>query len=176
MPPIQHKFSPLAELAPSSIPKIPLVSRLPKTFPMAYGLILKTTITNIINVLLNILIISPPWSFSPIATICFRFSPNLPHVLSACTNFVIKSLHPIKYVTHPYQVQQRKFIDLKIALTLHVWLYAFIYIDSRLKRNARIFAGMSRTPNLVFDQIECIIREKLDLMRNTLPIDENIRI
>jgi len=52
---------PLAELAPSSIPKIPLVSRLPKTFPMTYGLILKTIITNIINLLLKILIISPPW-------------------------------------------------------------------------------------------------------------------
>jgi hypothetical protein len=44
------------------------------------------------------------------------------------------------------------------------------------ERNARIFAGMSRTPNLVFDQIECIIREKLDLMRKALPTDENIRI
>ena len=71
----------LAELAPSSIPKIPSVSRLPKTFPMAYDLILKTTITNIINSLLKILIISPPWSFGPIATVCFRFSPKLPHVL-----------------------------------------------------------------------------------------------
>jgi len=36
--------------------------------------------------------------------------------------------------------------------------------------------GMSRTSNLVFDQIECIIRDKLDLMRNVLPTDENIRI
>ena len=44
------------------------------------------------------------------------------------------------------------------------------------ERNARIFSGMSRTPNLVFDQIECIIREKLDLMRKALPTDENIRI
>jgi hypothetical protein len=43
-------------------------------------------------------------------------------------------------------------------------------------RNARIFAGMSRTLNLVFDQIECIIRIKLDLMRNVLPTDENKRI
>jgi hypothetical protein len=44
------------------------------------------------------------------------------------------------------------------------------------ERNARIFVGMSRAPNLVFDQIECIIREKLDLMRNALPTDKNIRI
>jgi len=44
------------------------------------------------------------------------------------------------------------------------------------ERNARIFAGMSRTPNLVFDQTECIIHEKLDLMRKALPTDENIRI
>jgi len=44
------------------------------------------------------------------------------------------------------------------------------------ERNARIFAGMSRTPNLVFDQIECIICEKLDLMRNGLQTYENIRI
>jgi hypothetical protein len=32
---------------------------------MAYGLILKTTITNIINVLAKIRIINPPWPFSP---------------------------------------------------------------------------------------------------------------
>jgi hypothetical protein len=44
------------------------------------------------------------------------------------------------------------------------------------ERNARIFAGMSRTSNLVFDQIECIIRDKLDLMRNVLQTDENIKI
>jgi hypothetical protein len=56
---------PLAELAPSSIPKFPSVSRLPKTFTIAYGLILKTTTINIINVLFKILIISPPWPFSP---------------------------------------------------------------------------------------------------------------
>ena len=48
--------------------------------------------------------------------------------------------------------------------------------EVRIKRNARIFTGMSRTSNLVFDQIECIIRDKLDLMRNVLPTDENKRI
>jgi hypothetical protein len=56
MSPNTTEISPLVELALSSNPKIPLVSRLPKTFLMAYGLILKTTITNIINILL---IISP---------------------------------------------------------------------------------------------------------------------
>jgi hypothetical protein len=65
------KIFPLAKLAPSSIPKIPSVSRLPKTFPMAYGLILKTTITNIINGLLKILVISSPWPFDPCATFDF---------------------------------------------------------------------------------------------------------
>ena len=35
---------------------------------------------------------------------------------------------------------------------------------------------MSRSSNLFFDQIECIIRNKLDLMRNVLPTDENKRI
>jgi len=44
------------------------------------------------------------------------------------------------------------------------------------ERNARIFAGMSRTSNLVFNQIECIIRDKLDLMRNVVPTNENKRI
>ena len=44
------------------------------------------------------------------------------------------------------------------------------------ERNARIFAGMSRTPNLVLNQIECIIRDKLDLMRNVVPTNENTRI
>jgi hypothetical protein len=45
---------------------------------MAYGLVLKTTITNIINALHKILIISPLWPFRPTTTVCFRFSPNLP--------------------------------------------------------------------------------------------------
>jgi hypothetical protein len=44
------------------------------------------------------------------------------------------------------------------------------------ERNARTFAWMFRTSNLIFNQIECIIRDKLDLMRNVLPTDENIRI
>jgi hypothetical protein len=65
----------LAEVAPNSIPKIPSVSMLLKTFPMAYGLILKTTTTNIINTLHKILIISP---LCPTTTVCFRFNPNLP--------------------------------------------------------------------------------------------------
>jgi len=44
------------------------------------------------------------------------------------------------------------------------------------EQNARIFAGIPRNPNFVFDQIKCIIREKFDLMRNALPTDKNIRI
>jgi hypothetical protein len=52
------------------------------------------------------------------------------------------------------------------ATVYHVWQ----------EWNARIFAGMSRTSNLVFNQIECIIRDKLDLMRNVLPTNENKRI
>jgi len=87
------QISPLTELTPS-YPKIPSVSRLLKTFSIAYSLILKTTITNITNVLLKILIINPPWPFSLTTTFCFRSSPNLPHVLGAM------SLHPIKSITH----------------------------------------------------------------------------
>jgi hypothetical protein len=52
------------------------------------------------------------------------------------------------------------------AIVYHVWQ----------ERNARIFGGMSRTPNLVLNQIECIIRDKLDLMRNVVPTNENTRI
>jgi len=100
MSPNTTKISPLAELTPSSIPKIPSVSRLPKTFLMTYGLVLKTTITNIINILLKILIISPPWPFGPTTTVCFWFNPNLPYVLGACTSLVTTFLHPIKSVTH----------------------------------------------------------------------------
>jgi hypothetical protein len=44
------------------------------------------------------------------------------------------------------------------------------------ERNAKIFAGMSRNLNLVFDQIEGIIRDKLNLMRNVPTTNENIRI
>jgi hypothetical protein len=36
---------------------------------MAYGLILKTTITNIINVLLKIPHNQPPWPFGPTAIV-----------------------------------------------------------------------------------------------------------
>jgi hypothetical protein len=52
------------------------------------------------------------------------------------------------------------------ATVYHVWQ----------EQNARIFAGMSRTSNLVFNQIKCIIRDKLDLMRNVVPTNENKRI
>jgi hypothetical protein len=52
------------------------------------------------------------------------------------------------------------------ATVYHVWQ----------ERNARIFARMSRTSNLVFNQIECIIRDKFNLMRNVLPTNENKRI
>jgi len=100
MSPNTMKNFPLAKLAPSSIPIIPSVSRLPKTF-LVYGLILKTTtITNIINGLLKILIISLPWPFGPTAIVCFRFSPKLTHILGACTSLVTKFLHPIKCFTH----------------------------------------------------------------------------
>ena len=98
MSPNTVEISPLAELAPSSIPKIPSVSRLLKTFPVAYGLILKTPITNIINVLL---LISPPWPFDPTATVCFQFIHNLPHVLGACTSLVtimIKESEDVNFV------------------------------------------------------------------------------
>ena len=44
------------------------------------------------------------------------------------------------------------------------------------ERNERIFTGMSRNSNLVFDEIEGIICDKLDLKRNVPPIDENIKI
>ena len=42
--------------------------------------------------------------------------------------------------------------------------------------NARIFADVSKASNLVFDQIECFIRDKLVLMRNVQQTDENIKI
>jgi len=44
------------------------------------------------------------------------------------------------------------------------------------ERNSMIFAGISRNSNLIFDQIKGIIRDKLNLMRNVLATDENIRI
>jgi len=43
---------------------------------MAYGLILKTTITIIINVLLKMLIINPPWPFGPTALFDFGSAPT----------------------------------------------------------------------------------------------------
>ena len=44
------------------------------------------------------------------------------------------------------------------------------------EQNARSFADVSKTSNLVFDQIECIICDKLVLMRNVQQTGENIRI
>jgi len=56
---------------------------------------------------------------------------------------------------------------LSFAATMyHVWQ----------EQNARIFVRMSRTSNLVFNQIECIIHDKVDLMRNVLPTNENKKI
>jgi hypothetical protein len=49
------------------------------------------------------------------------------------------------------------------AIVYHIWQ----------ERNAKIFAGMSKTLNLVFDQIECIIGDKLDLIMNVLSTYEN---
>jgi len=76
MSPNTTEISPLIKLAPSSNPKIPSVSRLPKTFPMAYGLVLKITITitNINNILLKILIISP--TFWPYCLFAFSSTPS----------------------------------------------------------------------------------------------------
>jgi hypothetical protein len=65
MSPKVTEISSLAKLTPSSIPKISSVSRLTKTFLMNYGIIIKTTITNIINILIKIHLISPPWPFGP---------------------------------------------------------------------------------------------------------------
>ena len=58
----------------------------------SYVLVLKTTITNIINALYKIPIISLPWPFSPTAFVYFWFSPNLPHVLRVCISLVTISL------------------------------------------------------------------------------------
>jgi hypothetical protein len=44
------------------------------------------------------------------------------------------------------------------------------------KRNARIFAGKSKGPQLVFNQVEGFIREKLDLVRNVPITQERIAI
>jgi hypothetical protein len=58
----------------------------------------------------------------------------------------------------------------------HKLSFATIVYHFWQERNARIFAGMSRTLNLFFNQIKCIIRDKLDSMRNVLPTNENKRI
>jgi hypothetical protein len=44
------------------------------------------------------------------------------------------------------------------------------------EQNSRIFAGISRNSNLVFDQIKGIIHDKLNLMRNVPTTNENIKI
>ena len=41
------------------------------------------------------------------------------------------------------------------------WVSQLQCIVIRQERNARIFADVSKASNLVFDQIECIIRDKL---------------
>ncbi|KAL3598366.1 hypothetical protein D5086_006284 [Populus alba] len=65
----------------------------------------------------------------------------------------------------------------KVSSTFLVnWVFAATVYCIWQERNARIFADVSKTSNLVFDQIECIIRDKLVLMRNVQQTDENIRI
>jgi hypothetical protein len=48
--------------------------------------------------------------------------------------------------------------------------------NGQIKSVQDLLARMSRTSNLVFNQIECIICDKLDLMRNVVPTNENKRI
>jgi hypothetical protein len=44
------------------------------------------------------------------------------------------------------------------------------------ERNARIFAGKSKSPQLLFNQVEGFIRDKLDLVRNVPITQERIWI
>ena len=106
------------------------------TLPGSY----KSTITNIINDLLKILIISPPWPFDPIATVWFRFSPNLSHLLGTCSSHVTMFLHPIKSVTHiPHHKihplhHLRHGLHLKFKFSLGMgWCVVLIWHDSTCK-------------------------------------------
>jgi len=94
-----------------------------KTFPIAYGLILKTTITNIINVLPKILIISPHWPFGPTAIVRFVFSPNLSHVLGTCPSHVSMFSHLLKSVTHVPYHEIHSFHHLRHGLQLEFKSY-----------------------------------------------------
>jgi len=107
---------------------------------MAYGLILKTTITNIINVHLKILIISPPWPFGPTVIVWFRFSPNLSHVLSTCSGHITLFSHLLKSVTHVPHHGIHCFHHLRHGLHLEFkfyigrgWCVLLIWHDSTCK-------------------------------------------
>jgi hypothetical protein len=56
---------------------------------------------------------------SPTSTVCFRFSPNLPHILGACTILVTTFLHPIKSVTYVPPIT--KFILSIICVMACIW-------------------------------------------------------
>ena len=65
----------------------------------------------------------------------------------------------------------KRFVNFSRKLAFAATMYCI-----RQERNARIIVDVSKTSNLVFDQIEYIIRNKLVLMRNVQQTDENIRI
>jgi hypothetical protein len=65
------------------------------------------------------------------------FSPNLPHLLGACTSLVTMFLHPIKSVTH---IPQHKIYHLRHGLHLELkfylgrgWYVVLIWHDSSYK-------------------------------------------
>jgi len=107
---------------------------------MAYDLILKTTITNIINVLLKIRIFNPPWPFSPTTIVWFRFSPNLSHVLGTCSSHVTMFSHLLKSVTHVPHHKIHSFHHLRHGLHLEFkfyilrgWCVVLIWHDNTCK-------------------------------------------
>jgi len=107
---------------------------------ITYGLIIKTTITNIINTLLKILIFIPLWPFSPPATVCFRFSPNfltswvlvpdsLPCIftlLSLPHTFPIIKIHHLQHLRHGLHLELKFYLG-------RGWCVVLILHDSTCK-------------------------------------------
>jgi len=116
MSPNTIEISPLAELAPSFIPKIPSVSRMRKTFLMAYGLIFKTIITNIISVLLKILII-----LNIIATV--RFGSTLTFLTSWVFVFMLPCFSNLSSLSHVPHHKIHPLHHLRHALHLELKFY-----------------------------------------------------
>ena len=126
---------------------------------------------NQLNIKLRVHVIDPPKSLDPYVFECSFAKALWWNVCDRCDiPRMKKSLDEwIRWATVTWH--GKRFVNFSRKLGFAATVYCIWQ-----ERNARIFADVSKASNSVFDQIECIISDKLVLMRNVQQTDENRRI